>query len=530
MSAYAQLPSGILAPTQIAHSVMHDMLFGNHGAYRSAQAGNKNLAGWATSHGSADADTLADLPTLRRQSSDLIRNDALPAGIIASNVTAVVGTGVVPQSRIDHEFLGISEEQAAAWQRRAERIFAQVADKAHWDAENKLTFYQQQAIVQRSRKERGDAFALRRFIKRSRKLLGVSVQLVEADRVDTPSDKATDTSIRSGIRMDGDGAPLGYFVAQKHPGEKVNLTAREDFTEIPAFDQNGDPLVLAVIERLRPGQTRGVPYLAPVIEIFKQLCRYTEAEITAAVISGMLAMVVTSPAPVGPLGPGIPSTGIPGMVGKQIGVKGSQIQRLQSGMILDLAPGEDIKVVDSTRPNTAFDPFVMSVLRQIGAALEIPFEVLIKHFQSSYSAARAALIDAWRFWLKERQFLVDTFCQPCWEWAISEAVATGLLDAPGFFDDLLIRQAWLGTEWIGQAMPSIDPVKDAEAATRWNALNVLPLQTISAQQGRDFERDFNQIVREKRLLDGAGLQRPGDVPPAADAPPDPGVANPPPQP
>jgi capsid protein len=41
-----------------------------------------------------------------------------------------------------------------------------------------------------------------------------------------------------------------------------------------------------------------VPYLSPVIEIFKQLCRYTEAEITAAVISGMLAMVVTSPAPV----------------------------------------------------------------------------------------------------------------------------------------------------------------------------------------------------------------------------------------
>ena len=59
MSAFAQLPSGILAPTQIAHSVMHDILFGNHGAYRTASAGNKNTVGWVTSDGSADADTLA---------------------------------------------------------------------------------------------------------------------------------------------------------------------------------------------------------------------------------------------------------------------------------------------------------------------------------------------------------------------------------------------------------------------------------------------------------------------------------------
>lgn len=512
MSQYAQLPSGIIAPTQLAQSVMSSMLFGNHGAYRTASSSNKNIAGWVTSDGSADTDTLADLPTLRRQSSDLIRNDALPAGIISSNVTAVVGTGVVPQSRIDYEFLGITEAQAEAFQRKAERIFAQTAEKPHWDAEHKLTFYQQQAVVQRSRKERGDVFALRRFIKRNRKLLGVAVQLIEADRVDTPSDKATDTSIRSGIKMDADGAPLSYFVAQRHPGEQQALTAQQDFTEIPAFDQNGDPLVLAVIERLRPGQTRGVPYLAPVIEIFKQLCRYTEAEITAAVISGMLAMVVTSPAPVGPLGPGIP-----GMVGsKQMTPQGGKLQRLQSGMILDLAPGEDIKVVDGNRPNTAFDPFVMSVLRQIGAALEIPFEVLVKHFQSSYSAARAALIDAWRFWLKERQFLVDTFCQPCWEWVITEAVATGLLDAPGFFDDLLVRQAWLSAEWIGQTMPSIDPVKDAEAATRWNALNIKPLKTIAAEQGADWDRDLKQLTRERKQLAAADLNRPQDPPPPAD--------------
>ena len=505
MTTYAQLPSGIIAPQELAKSVLNDYLFGNHGAYRTARSTNKNTMGWETSSGSADTDTLSDLATLRSQSRDLVRNEALPSGAIATVVTSVVGTGIVPQCRLDHEFLGISEAAADAWQRKAERIFKQTADKPHWDAEGRENFWQQQSTVERSQLESGDVFAVRRYIERPGKLLGLAVQLVEADRVDTPLDKRINRNIRAGIEFGSDGYPAGFHIAQEHPGESTALLPRK-FTRIDAFDKNGNPLVLAVIKRLRPGQTRGVPYLAAVIEPLKQLARYTEAEITAAVLSGMFAVFVTSPAAVSPL-PG----GLPGVVnGKQSVPAGNGLQRLQSGMIVDLAPGEEIKVAEATRPNTAFDPFVQAVLRQIGVALELPFEILIKHYTASYSAARAAIIEAWRFFLREREFLVQSYCQPCWEWVITEAIARGLLEAPGFFDDLLVRAAWLGTEWVGQGMPSIDPVKDAEAATRWNALNVLPLQTISAQQGRDFDRDFKQVVREQKLLKDSGLHRPNE--------------------
>ena len=506
MSAYAQTAGGIILPTEIARSVMAEQLFGASGSYRSASAGNRNTAGWVTSAGSADTDTLGDLQTLRQQSRDLIRNEALPAGIIAANVTAVVGTGIVPQSRVDYEALGITEEEADTWQRRAERVFAHLAGKPHWDAERRQNFWQQQGTVQRGMKESGDAFAVRRYIERPGKMLGLSVQLVEADRVSTPTDATySEREIRAGCEMDGNGAPVAWHFSQTHPGERFlsrrTMIEAQKWTRIDAFDKNGNPLVLPVIPRLRPGQTRGVPYLSPVVEMFKQLTRYTEAEISAAVISGMLAVMVTSTAPVSPLG-----AGIPGMVGgKPATPGGAKINRLQSGMILDLAPGEDVKVVDSTRPNPAFDPFVMSVLRQIGAGLELPFEVLVKHFQSSYSAARAAIMDAWRFFMKERDFLVQSFCQPCWEWAITEAVAKGMLPAPGFFDDPLVRDAWLGCEWVGQGVPQIDPLKEANAAKAWNELGIWTLQDISAQQGRDWDRTHRQQVREKRMRDRDGL-------------------------
>lgn len=497
MTTYAQLPSGVIAPEQLARSVVAEMLFANHGAYRTAARGNKATMGWATTDGSADADTLGDLPTLRRQSRDLVRNEPLPAGAINSVVTAVVGTGVVPQARIDRQLLGLTDEQATAFERQAERIFNSIASRPLFDAEGRSNFWQMQDIVQRSKLESGDVFAVRRYIERPGKLLGLCLQLVEADRVTTPADRLTDKRVREGVETDANGMPVAYHIMQVHPGECARAPGSDKFTRVPAYDSAGNPLVLAVVPRKRPGQTRGVPYLAPVIEPLKQLSRYTEAEVTAAVLSGMFAVFVKSPSPTGPLA-SMNAAGLPGQVGVGPSKQTSALSRLQSGMIVDLAPGEEIQTASATRPNTAFDPFVMAVLRQIGVALELPFEILVKHFTASYSAARAAIMEAWRFYQREREFLVEAFCRPVWEWAITEAVARGLLDAPGFFDDPLVRDAWLGTEWIGAGAPQIDPLKEANAATAWNKLGVLSLQDISAAQARDWDATHAQIVKETK--------------------------------
>ncbi|MFQ8761800.1 MAG: phage portal protein [Intestinimonas sp.] len=110
------------------------------------------------------------------------------------------------------------------------------------------------------------------------------------------------------------------------------------------------------------------------------------------------------------------------------------------------------------------ETFVKTLCKLVGAALELPYDVLIKEFNSSYSASRGALLEAWEAFKMRRKWFVDDFCQPVYEMFLAEAVALGRINAPGFFADPLLREAWCGARWIGPVQGSLDPKKEAEAA------------------------------------------------------------------
>jgi len=319
---------------------------------------------------------------------------------------------------------------------------------------------------------------------------------VEADRVADPDE--TNEKIVAGIELDDDGAPVAYHVANHHPDD-YDQGALE-YAKIPAFDENGYRQVLHVFNRNRPGMTRGVPYLAPVIESLKQLDRYTEAEIMAAVISSMFTIFVKTESEEG-LQPMVPMSGAETTTAPRNGD-----YKLSPGAILDLQPNEAIEIADPKRPNQSFDGFVQSILRQIGVALELPFEILIKHFTASYSAAQAALVEAWKTFSARRTWMANQFCQPIYEMVIAEAIAKGFLDAPGFFSDPFVRAAYLGAEWIGPPRGQIDQLKEIRAAAYRVDLGVSTLEEETAQiTGGSWETKHIQRAKEQKLRTEAGL-------------------------
>jgi len=469
------------------------------GAYIGASTTRRPTMSWQAQKGDADAVVLYDLPNLRERSRDLLRNAPLAAGAVNTVTTNVVGTGLKVKSQIDRDVLKLTEEAADAWEAQTEREWHLFFDSPECDLARTLRGVDQQELALRQTLENGDVFVLMPNVVRPGSPYGLKLQMIEGDRV-CNKDAVTDTpTLAGGVEKDGNGAPVAYHVMNQHPGSALYRTAERSWTVVPALSKTGRRNVIHLFKTLRPGQSRGVPYLAPVIEPLKQIDRYTEAEIMAAVVSGMFTVFVKSETGGTSLSPMEPTSEVGGATT-------DDDFKLASGAILNLAKGEEIQSANPTRPNTGFDPFVMAVLRQVGVALELPFEVLIKHFTASYSAARAALLEAWRFFRTRREWLAANFCQAVYENFMDEAVALGRIKAPGYFADPLLRKAYLGAEWIGPAPGQIDPNKEIDAAEKRVSLGVSTVEKETAElTGGDFERNIPQIKKERRLLREAGL-------------------------
>ncbi len=490
-----------LSPQWAAQRQKARMFMALAGGYTGASRARRQTSEWKYTKGnSADADTLPDVPDLRDRSRDLVRNEPLAAGAVAGTVTSVVGTGLALQSRINYDVLRMSEEQAAEWQRNTEREWCLLAESTAIDATRTQDFYGLQGLVFRAALESGDVFSLTPM----RALAGMPyktcLQVIEADQCSNPNGKIDSNELAGGVKLDKYRAPVSYFFRKTHPGALNRVLSEWD--EVAAFgERTGRRQVIHLYDKLRPGQTRGVPWLTPVIETLKMLGRYTEAELMAAVIAGMFTVFVESERG------GLDLNDTTG-IGEETGAQASDKDvKLGAGAIVDLNKGEKINVANPGRPNEAFDGFVMALCRFVGIALELPYEVLIKHFTASYSASRGALLEAWKFYRKRRWWLATMFCNPVYEVFMDEAVAIGRIAAPGYFDDPLMRRAYLGAEWVGDGPISVDPVKDVEAAKGRVELEISTRQKEAAlYDGSDWEQNHRQLVKEKQARVRDGLE------------------------
>lgn len=486
------------------------------GGYNGASYSRPGLAGWAPRPADAESNINFDLPTLRARARDLVRNAPLAGGAISTMVTNVVGTGLSVQPAPLAEMLGMDDEAAEEWACATLHEFKLWAESTACDVTRTQNLYGLQSLVFRSALESGDVFALLPSISRPGQPYRIALQVIEADRVSNPQLVADTPKIAAGIEQDAYGAPDAYHICRAHPGTMIRRSDVK-WDRVPAFGAvSGRRNVLHLFDRRRPGQTRGVPVLAPVIEPLKQLQRYTDAELQAAVISGMFAVFVK-----------MDPEAFQDMFdqdGKNAYLKGAMSWdgtinggALEGpGKAINLLPGESVESSNPGRPNALFDPFCQAIIRQVGVALELPFEVLIKHFTASYSAARAALLDAWRFFRGRRDWLATNFCQPVYEAWLEEAVALGRVAAPGFFADPAIRRAWCCATWIGDGPGSIDPVKEVSAAADRIALGISTRAAESIlHDGVDWRVKHRQLVIEDRAREADGLD---DDEPAAASP------------
>lgn len=441
--------------------------YGNYGANRE----KKSLKGWRSYSGSSKEDVEDNISTLRQRSRDAYMGVPIATAALKTMRTNVVAGGLMPTPQIDADLLHLDAEQTAALQAQIVREFSLWADTADCDADRMDNFYQLQQLAFLSYLMNGDTIALLPMRHQRGQPYDLRVKIIEADRLCSPGlmDRLTPCRVGDyqvqrivqGVETDGDGTTVAYWISDKHPGALFYSAAgRMTWQRVEACGaESGRRNVLHIMQRERAEQVRGVPLLAPVLETLKQLGRYTDAEIEAALLSSMITIFIEQEVAKdgNPFGEIVPRE-------KQVDAADHGSIEIAPGAIFDLAPGEKMNAFDPKHPVTSFDKFTEEVIKQVGAALEIPAEVLFKSFNSNYSAARGALNEFWRTCEMQRDWFASDFCQPIYEEWFAEAVARGRIRAPGFFDDPALRRAYTNCTWNGPSRTSLNPKDEAEAA------------------------------------------------------------------
>ena len=76
-------------------------------------------------------------------------------------------------------------------------------------------------------------------------------------------------------------------------------------------------------------------------------------------------------------------------------------------------------------------------------------------------------------------------------------MSIGRIEAPGFFEDPAIRQAWCGCMWMGASMGHVDPLKEVNAARERVALHVSTEEQEAAEyNGNDWTANIAQRKKE----------------------------------
>lgn len=480
----------------VKRSVHSRMTMSGSPAYTGGSTTRRQTKTWRPASGNSDKDDLPLLSQLRIRSRDAYRNQPLVRSAISTKLYNTIGAGLMLQSKPNRKILGWDDEYASEWKKKTEFEYKLFSENENSDAERNKDVSEQQSVAFISTLLSGDVVALLPYIDRG-SAYSLAVQLVEADRISNPNSAKDTEKIAGGIENDAYGASTAVHISKYHPGG-INQ-AEKKWERVEIFGaKSGRRNVIHLCERTRPGQRRGVPILAPVMESLKQLGTYTDAELESAIVSGLYSVFIKTEA----------AEGQEHAVAEDERVGDSDRDlELTAGMVAELAPGESIETANPGRPNPAYDGFVMSIIKQIGAALDVPFELLLKHFASSYSASRAALLEAWKAFKTRRTWFAKKFCQPIYEEFLYEAVILGRIIAPGFLESETMRKAYCGAEWNGPTPGQLDPEKETRAALmRSDAGFSTRTKETAEMNGGDFEQNCDVGKRENEKIKEAGLK------------------------
>lgn len=376
--------------------------------YDAAKYGRR-LASWRAPSTGPNAAIQPAARTVRDRARDSVRNDGIAAAVVRQWTSAIVGSGIGIRPNVEDPKL--KAKLATLW-----RDFSESADfygVQHLDS--------LQATIMSAVVRDGECF-VQLISASSPANLPLQLKLLEADMVPLEHNSFADNgnSIVAGIEYDTVGRKVAFHAHRFHPGEAQTMNNYAwDLIRIPA-DQ-----ILHIFHSERPGQQRGISWLAPVLTQLKSLSDYEDAVLERTKLQNLYTGFITRPAPVAG------QENVDPLTGEMISFSnnGSPMVSLEPGAMIELAPGENVQF--SAPPGTGADhaDYIKTRLQAIASGVGLPFISLSGDIENLSDRSLRVVIQDFRRQVEAHQYnlIINQFLKPVYKTWLYWSVLVGPL-------------------------------------------------------------------------------------------------------
>ncbi len=435
------------------------------------------FADFVASERSADSELRSAIKELRNRSRDLANNNEYARRYFELLKVNVIGDkGVFYQSKaIDS--IGQLDQSG---NRAVEDAFKMWGKYKHPTVCGKMSWIDVQKLAIEMLAKDGEAFIIKHRAAKFHD--SFALEFVEADQVDEQLNRREENGnqIRMGIEVDKFKRPVAYHLLTYHPGDYDFTTSSVS----PKHTRIAAENVIHLFKQVRPGQTRGEPWLTPAIPAIKQLGAFREAAvINARVGASKMGFFKVQ--------------GSDGFIADDY-QDNSPIISAEPGTFHTLPQGVDFTAFEPAFPSNEFDSFHKSILRGIASGLGVSYTSLSNDLEAtSYSSIRQGALEERDFYRNMTSFVIEHFVRPVFDAWLEAAMEMNAFGIP-------LRQFnrfSAAAEFRGRGFSWVDPLKEMNASVVGLKNGILSLGHIAGQYGMDSEELLSQIARDKQLAE-----------------------------
>jgi len=448
-----------------------------------ATLGNTKRSGGKSRHGLARYENrlILDHWALRQNTRETVHDSLQARMILRRQNDTTTGNGLKPDPSPKFSVLGITREASEEWAENVKDRFDLWARSKNSDLTGINNFYQNQGFYQWQYDRDGDVFVRLTYSKDPSLLNPLQISFIDPNQI-----RGDEFTFSSGPSAQDDG-----FMKDengKMEGIKVWIVDASrighfKFVDIDVIDKKtGRHLIAHGFKPEWAGQSRGMPEIGHALQDFEDITTFDVATIKKAINGASLGFTVKNmqqtPSDMdfssinAGGGAGLVVTDDPGSSNptpQNVGIDGVRHCELDEATLTEFGvnlfsaqQGDELEAIPSLSPAENTGEYIDGKAKYLSASVSMPFSIATMSFPKSHSASRGELgMYADVIEIKKDDIASDFLDIIYIAW-LSEEIAAGRIQAPGFSDPLL-REAWSVINWIGKPLPDVDPLKTLQA-------------------------------------------------------------------